>query len=74
MDFCGYPGGFECLVVDLHANLSQGDHLAHRQGCGCAGCAENLILNDFLFVMAFLVLLETKLDFNKAKDLVYIVP
>ena len=39
--FCGYSGGFECLVIDLHTHLSQGDHLAHLQDCGCAGCAGN---------------------------------
>ena len=65
MDFCGYLGGFwmPCTCASQSGGSS-----THLQGCGCAG---NFIINDFL-LMAFLALLEAKLDFNGAKTLFYI--
>ena len=63
MDFCGHQRGFEGFIADHHAHQSQEECLAHLQGCGCARCAGIYILNDFLFLMTFLALLEAKVNF-----------
>ena len=49
LTFCGHLVRSGRFLANHHARQIQEGCLAHLQRCGCAGCAENLILSNFRF-------------------------